>query len=241
MKKKIIGLLVLSVIAVVAVIVSAQVFTGQPILNVTGAPIWQNPQGKQLFNHTHTIDHVHEINATGADNDWSFAGNNIYRLSDTVSIGAFPSGAVLLSALYVKNIAGAFPNTAQRIETTGNAMGLWINPLSGATGPALWANGRGRFEALSIGNIAGNDVNFNPGIGNLIVENNVGIGTTTPQSSLQISNGYLQLDLTTGTPPAGDCDQTSELGRMIVDPTATKLYVCVEKTIGIAWGEVTIA
>jgi hypothetical protein len=56
---------------------------------------------------------------------------------------------------------------------------------------------------------------------------NVGIGTTSPQSALQV-NGYTQLALTSGEPPSGDCDEASELGRMKVDNSAGVLYVCVD-------------
>jgi hypothetical protein len=55
---------------------------------------------------------------------------------------------------------------------------------------------------------------------------NVGIGTTTPQSALQV-NGYTQLALTTDAPASADCDNTSEYGRMKVDATAGSLYICV--------------
>jgi hypothetical protein len=53
----------------------------------------------------------------------------------------------------------------------------------------------------------------------------VGIGTTTPQSTLQV-NGYVQLALTSGAPPAADCDAEAEYGRMKVDATGNKLYIC---------------
>ncbi|GEM_PF-1544111 len=54
---------------------------------------------------------------------------------------------------------------------------------------------------------------------------NVGIGTMSPASSLQV-NGYIQLKLTAGVPPAADCDAAAEEGRMIFDPTADRLYIC---------------
>jgi len=64
---------------------------------------------------------------------------------------------------------------------------------------------------------------------NMVIKNtgDVGIGTTTPQSSLQIS-GYIQLDLTSGAPPAADCDELSERGRMKVDNAAGSIFVCVD-------------
>lgn len=55
----------------------------------------------------------------------------------------------------------------------------------------------------------------------------IGVGTKTPQSALQIV-GYTQLDLTAGAPPAADCDHASERGRMKVDSGAGLLYVCVD-------------
>ncbi|HEX8336436.1 MAG TPA: S8 family serine peptidase, partial [Pyrinomonadaceae bacterium] len=54
---------------------------------------------------------------------------------------------------------------------------------------------------------------------------NVGIGTANPQSALQV-NGYIQLSTVTAAPPAADCDAAAEMGRMKVDPTGFKLYVC---------------
>ncbi len=213
-----------AVITIFAVAVSAQ--------------IWDNPSGKVNFGHTHdwtTLANfpavcpagqfVSGVDATltcgtpaaGADNDWLFAGNNIYRTSDTVAIGSFPGGAALLSALYVKNIAG--DNAAQRIEHTGtNVMGLFINPIQGGNGPSLWANGRGRFDALVVGSVAGDNIAFNPGSGNLIVAN------------------YMQLALTNGTPPAADCDGVSEMGRMKVDDSGGGfLFVCTSTASGIGW------
>jgi len=54
---------------------------------------------------------------------------------------------------------------------------------------------------------------------------NVGIGTTVPQSALQVE-GYVQLDTLTTAPPAADCDEASERGRIKVDIVNSLLYIC---------------
>jgi hypothetical protein len=55
----------------------------------------------------------------------------------------------------------------------------------------------------------------------------LGIGTTDPQSSLQV-DGYIQLDTLTAAPPATDCDEASERGRMKVDIVNDLLYICTD-------------
>ena len=63
----------------------------------------------------------------------------------------------------------------------------------------------------------------------MTIKNNgsVGIGTTDPQSALQVS-GYTQLDLTSGAPPAADRDEASERGRMKVDNAAGLPFICID-------------
>lgn len=56
-------------------------------------------------------------------------------------------------------------------------------------------------------------------------DGNVGIGTNNPQSALQV-NGYVQLGIVSGAPPAADCDELSEQGRTKYDPSADRLYLC---------------
>jgi len=53
----------------------------------------------------------------------------------------------------------------------------------------------------------------------------LGIGTTDPQSALQV-DGYIQLDTLTSAPPAADCDEASERGRMKVDIVNDLLFIC---------------
>ena len=63
---------------------------------------------------------------------------------------------------------------------------------------------------------------------------NVGIGTTSPQSTLHVPDGkYAQFeDNNAGAPPAGDCDNNAERGRMSIDTTNNRLYICNGATRG---------
>ncbi|MBI2611133.1 hypothetical protein HYW54_00115 [Candidatus Gottesmanbacteria bacterium] len=70
---------------------------------------------------------------------------------------------------------------------------------------------------------------INPnGNGLIILEGNVGIGTTNPISALTVgSTGYFQFAKTSsGVPPAADCDSDSERGRLVLRTDANRLYVC---------------
>jgi hypothetical protein len=61
---------------------------------------------------------------------------------------------------------------------------------------------------------------------------NIGIATSTPRSRFSVgdpedaTNDYVQIDAKDGAPAAGDCDEDSETGKMIVDYTNDRLYVC---------------
>lgn len=76
----------------------------------------------------------------------------------------------------------------------------------------------------------------------MVIKNNgnVGIGTSSPQSTLHVPDGkYAQFeDNNAGAPPAGDCDNNAERGRMSIDTTNNRLYVCNGATRG--WDYLTL-
>ena len=63
-------------------------------------------------------------------------------------------------------------------------------------------------------------------------DGNLGIGTTGPDSTLQVGDEgdstreYMQIDAESGAPAAGDCDANAETGRLVVDYTNNRFYVC---------------
>ncbi len=62
--------------------------------------------------------------------------------------------------------------------------------------------------------------------GNALIQGSVGIRTTTPNSALQVASGYLQIHSVAGAPPAVDCNLDTMRGRMVLDRTNNRLYVC---------------
>lgn len=68
---------------------------------------------------------------------------------------------------------------------------------------------------------------------------NVGIGTFDPRSTLDIPSGYIQLPVIRGSPPSSDCDQDSEVGRMVIQRDSSgNLYICVGEIGSIGWKSV---
>lgn len=106
------------------------------------------------------------------------------------------------------------------LKQYGTGHGMRILTATGTTGNGLLIGHNGGGAALVVRN--GSSIS-------MIVESSgrVGIGTSTPQSTLQI-NGYTQLALISGPPPSADCDDIQERGRMKVDNVAGMLYICVD-------------
>lgn len=106
-----------------------------------------------------------------------------------------------------------------RLETTGPGGRGWEVLATGATS----AQGSDKLNIRDLGD--GSDDLTITAVGN------VGIGTTNPQSTLQVGRGYIQFPVRTDVPPATDCDSAAEQGRAIVgNPDFVDqrivLYVC---------------
>lgn len=75
---------------------------------------------------------------------------------------------------------------------------------------------------------ASNELNIGGLIYGDLSAGKVGIGTAGPQSSLHVSDGkYAQFeDNNAGAPPAADCDSDQERGRLSIDTSNNRLYIC---------------
>jgi len=67
----------------------------------------------------------------------------------------------------------------------------------------------------------------------LTVAATAGIGTSLPQSKLEVAGGYLQASyVTQGAPPAADCTNNAQRGRIVLDSANFQLYVCTGSARG---------
>jgi hypothetical protein len=180
-------------------------------------------------------------NTTGSYN--SFVGWNVGESNNTGSENNFfghSAGASNTSGLansFFGSYAGRYNTIGSQNSFFGNNAGY-----SNVTG---WGNiflghNAGRYETGSNKLYISNSDTSTPLIygefdnqyleinASVTVDDSVGIGTGTapPQSALQVI-GYVQLDLTTDSPPDVDCDAPLEYGRMKVDATNELLYICV--------------
>ncbi|MBI2075185.1 MAG: prepilin-type N-terminal cleavage/methylation domain-containing protein, partial [Candidatus Harrisonbacteria bacterium] len=87
------------------------------------------------------------------------------------------------------------------------------NVRSVGTAASRWVNG------YFSGNLMVNGANSQMG---------VGVSSVAPNTILEVgSGGYLQFDKSSaGAPPANDCNDDTERGRMVIDTTGNNLYIC---------------
>lgn len=76
--------------------------------------------------------------------------------------------------------------------------------------------------------------------GNITTTGNIGVGTNPPNSAIEVSDGYIELDTHSGAPPDEDCDAEDEIGRMKVDASSPILYICTASRWGTTWGTMAI-
>ena len=146
---------------------------------------------------------------TGANNVALGSGANFYnQTGGNNTIIGYQAGYG--AALHNKSSNILIGYQAGYNETGSNK--LYIENSNSAT-PLIW------------GDFSTDVVNFN---------GSVGIGTTEPVSKLHVEDGnYAQFeDNNAGAPAVGDCDSDTERGRMSIDTTNNRLYICNGATRG---------
>ena len=159
-------------------------------------------------------------------------GSQMITTTGCIGIG----GACVENNLY---ITGDFSNTPFAIRGTGGSLPL-AQFICGTSGQPACAsviefrstNGTSSFSSQIIQGMSG-DLFINNQVAagadiTIAGSGNVGIGTNNPQSRLQVSGNYIQFPTISGTtPPAADCDNFAEAGRVVVRTDGTtNLYVC---------------
>ena len=166
-----------------------------------------------------------EMNDTDVTNYGIYqASNNPNYFAGRIGIGIQLTGATSTSLLHVKSAANTSAYVG--IDTTTAASGTTAIIFLDA-GTTKWnvANSPGVGNIFFINTPATTTIPF------AINQNaDVGIGTAAPTagSGLHVAAGkYAQFEhQTSGAPPSVDCDSSTERGRINLDITNNRLYVC---------------
>jgi hypothetical protein len=172
---------------------------------------------------------------TAATSNYLNIGDTLYGdlANDRIGIGGFPFRPLHIqatdSSILLESPLAANQTTLISFTKTGEGTAYkW------GIGRTTWTGWDGNTLAIFEGNsTATARLAILPG-------GNIGIGTITPQSRLHIPDGgYLQAeDNNAGAPPAADCDADAERGRLSIDTTNNRLYVCNGAARG--WDYVTL-
>lgn len=202
-----------------------------------GSTAWGNPQGLSSIEATGNgstawgVPDSGSVVASGVGGTAFGSGTTASGLTSTAWGGdpydSYPGGTavgIASTAWGIGSHAGSYAETSHGrypLNTAGTA-GSWV-----AT-DVLFEIGNGssgsRANALT-----------------LLKNGNIGIGTAAPESTLHVPDGkYLQAeDNNAGAPPSGDCDADAELGRMSIDTTNNRLYVCMGSSRGWDYSSLT--
>ncbi|PIR44377.1 hypothetical protein COV23_00170 [Candidatus Wolfebacteria bacterium CG10_big_fil_rev_8_21_14_0_10_31_9] len=115
--------------------------------------------------------------------------------------------------------------------TITNARGMWIDDQTRGTNNTNLLIGSGTTGDWSI---------YNNSTKNNYFAGNLGIGTQTPNSLLEVGNtGYFQFSKTSaGAPLSTDCDSDAEIGRLSISTGFNRLYICNGAARG--WDYITL-
>jgi hypothetical protein len=138
------------------------------------------------------------------------------RIYNGSSLGASPNGAAIQ---FYGNTSASFPGQAFIDSGANNNAGLIFRtaPTSGAITERMRVTADGK----------------------------VGIGTSSPQSTLQVIGNYIQIPATLTVPATGDCDAAEEVGRLILysslSSPAAAIFACIqtqESPAAFAWSPI---
>lgn len=197
--------------------------------------------GKTNSSNTALIGTATQVNTSGTQtNIYGVKGNNVINGTGgttTNSYGVFGDAATVSAGTLTRNYAAGFNGWTVVAGNVGIGTGLSSSytttaPPSG--GMIVQGNvGIGTLSptvALDVaGGIRASGSITGTGTTDFSISNsNVGIGTTVPDSLLTVaSSGYMQFKMSgAGSPTAGDCDSDTERGRLYIDTSNNRLYIC---------------
>lgn len=162
----------------------------------------------------------------------------VVRNDGRVGINALPSDSAVL------NVNG--DTTVNGTVTATEVSGLFSGSVPASNvAPGVFAPSSGNFTfRSSLGVNTSTQVGLPQALsvyGGMYVSGNIGIGTPSPVSALHVPNGqYAQFEnQQAGAPIAADCDTIAERGRIIMDTTNNRFYICAGTSTA-QWGYVDL-